>query len=224
MVASILSNACHVFANDRELRESSRCSSIFRFFERKYHLPHEILHSIALQESRKSHSQYKISVVWPWTVGVQGQGFYFATRQEAVRFTREQLRSGQTNIDVGCMQINLKHHPGAFKNLDQAFLPQYNVNYAASLLRQHYDKHKDWDAAIGHYHSSTAHLAHIYQARVKKISRDMPEYKSELAKYIYSARYALHSDKRADYAKLESVRKRQRKAVQYDELFLQRVN
>jgi hypothetical protein len=34
------------------------------------------------------------------------------------------------------MQINLKHHPGAFASLEEAFDPQKNIAYAAQFLKE----------------------------------------------------------------------------------------
>jgi tetratricopeptide (TPR) repeat protein len=45
-------------------------------------------------------------------------------------------RTGAKSIDVGIMQINLRHHPHAFRNLEEAFDPQLNIAYGAKFLKQ----------------------------------------------------------------------------------------
>ena len=58
------------------------------------------------------------------------------------------------NLDVGCMQINIKWHKNNFKKIIDMFAVEPNVSYAASFLLQLKNKHGSWDKAIKHYHSS----------------------------------------------------------------------
>jgi hypothetical protein len=121
---------------DYELRESRKCSSIFSYFEKKYNLPVHNLHAISLHETAKKHSQHNISMVWPWTVmnNKEGKGYHFKTQGEAIRYVRMQFMVRNNNLDVGCMQINLKYHPDAFVSLQQAFSPRNNIEYGAKFL------------------------------------------------------------------------------------------
>lgn len=214
----------HVYAVvDKEIQESHKCSSIFSYFEKKYKLPKDILHSISLQETKKPHSTHNIGFVWPWTVNVEGQGFHFSNKYEALRFTKAQLRSGKSSIDVGCMQINLKYHPDAFTSVEQAFSPYKNIAYAAFLLRKHYEKHGSWDKAIGTYHSATEHIASHYQANVSKISSQMMEYKTKLQKYAKKDnRYFLKKNHYYDQLKqkrLTRINERKKNAINYNKIF-----
>lgn len=172
-------------AIDREVAESLKCIRMFPYFERKFRIPSDTLHSIALKESGKAHSKHKIRVAWPWTVNVEGQGYYFNTKREAILFVKKQLVSGKESIDIGCMQINLKHHPDAFPNLDHAFDPQRNVAYGAQFLRSKYDQLGNWHKAIAHYHSATPDLGYKYKQDVIKIAVDMPKYKNSLKHYAH---------------------------------------
>jgi hypothetical protein len=61
-----------------------------------------------------------------------------------------------------------------------------NIDYAARLLKEHYARHGSWQKAIGYYHSSTAHKATNYHARVAKLSSKMVSYKQSLEKYSRS--------------------------------------
>jgi soluble lytic murein transglycosylase-like protein len=186
----LLSSSALSYA-DYELSESKRCSSIFPHFERRLTIPKDILHSISLQESGKKHSRHNIMVVWPWTINVEGKGYYFKTKNEAIRFTRKQLAAGKSSIDVGCMQINLKHHPKAFASLEQAFSPQDNIAYGALFLKQKYDQLGNWEKAVGHYHSADTKLSKNYQQKVHKINESMYSYKNLLYKYTFSPEYRL---------------------------------
>ena len=60
---------------------------------------------------------------WPWTVRSGPDSFYLPSKELALRKVRELRAAGRSNIDVGCMQINLGHHPTAFASLDEAFDP-----------------------------------------------------------------------------------------------------
>jgi soluble lytic murein transglycosylase-like protein len=162
---------------------------MFSYFENRYNLPKDILHSISLQETRKPHSRHQIGVVWPWTINVEGKGFHFKTKKDAVRFAKDQLKKGKASIDVGCMQINLKYHPDAFASLDQAFSPRKNIAYAAQLLKSHYERVRNWDKAVGLYHSSTHDRASNYQASVSRINNKMVTYKHDLNRYTHNRHY-----------------------------------
>jgi hypothetical protein len=73
---------------------------------------------------------------------------------------------GVRSIDVGCMQINLLHHPDAFASLDEAFDPAANAAYAVRFLKALYNQSRDWPTAVATYHSNTPDIAADYQRRV----------------------------------------------------------
>lgn len=173
---------------DREINESRKCSAIFSYFEKRFNIPKDLLHSISLRESAKKHSSRNLAIVWPWTANVGGQGYYFNNKRDAVNFTKNQLASGVTNIDVGCMQINLKYHPNAFTSLEQAFSPRSNVGYGAKFLTEKYIQHGDWISAVGNYHSADPARGRDYRRKVGQIGDNMTMYKSNLRKALYSSK------------------------------------
>jgi hypothetical protein len=73
------------------------------------------------------------------------------------------------SIDVGCMQVNLLHHPNAFASLEQAFDPVGNAIYAAHFLRQLFDQTGSWPKATAAYHSATPKLGSAYQLKVASV-------------------------------------------------------
>ena len=176
---------------DPEIAESLKCSKLFPYFEKKFNIPSNTLHSIALKESGKKHKTRNLRVVWPWTVNVEGKGYYFNTKREAVNFVRKEIIRGRESIDVGCMQINLRHHLGAFNSLDQAFEPNNNIRYGAEFLRSKYDQLKNWHKAIAHYHSATHSLGFKYKQDVVKIASNMALYKASLHGYLNNSEYIL---------------------------------
>ncbi len=103
---------------------------------------------------------------WPWTINVEGKGYIFKTKLEAIQAVEKFQRLGAKSIDVGIMQINLRHHPNAFRNLEEAFDPQLNIAYGAKFLKQLFLQHKSWNLAIGHYHSATPKFHNAYKQRV----------------------------------------------------------
>jgi hypothetical protein len=73
---------------------------------------------------------------------------------------------GVRSIDIGCMQVNLRHHPNAFASLEDAFDPTKNAAYAATFLVSLQEASKNWLQAAAHYHSHTPEFATAYQRRV----------------------------------------------------------
>jgi hypothetical protein len=66
------------------------------------------------------------------------------------------MSQGKKNIDIGCMQVNLIHHRNAFKTLEEAFTPKYNVDYAAKFFLDLKKNYSSWTHAVGYYHSKSA--------------------------------------------------------------------
>lgn len=149
-------------AYDAELAESSKCSRYFALYEDAFHMPRNLIKAVSITESGRYVKSAKRRISWPWTVNAEGKGYYFASKREAIRAVNEFRAQGMKSIDVGCMQINLKYHPDAFRNLEQAFEPKYNIGYAAKFLRDNYVKARSWKEAIGLYHNGFAELNRDY--------------------------------------------------------------
>lgn len=110
---------------------------------------------------------------WPWTLNVCGYGVYFKTRLEAENILIESLQN-DCSVDVGLGQIHYQTHHKKFKNLTSALDPQINLNVAAFILREQYERTHDWYKAIGHYHSPyNKKLAQIYRVKILKILKDI---------------------------------------------------
>lgn len=106
---------------------------------------------------------------WPWTVNQAGDGSFFSSVNDAADHVSQAMDQGQTNIDIGCFQINMRWHGQAFSTLDDMFDPAQNALYAARFLRQLYDEHGGWVAAIGAYHSRQEDAATRYAAKVSAL-------------------------------------------------------
>ncbi len=130
-------------------------------------LPDHLMAAIAHVESGRRDPQTGRFVPWPWTINAEGQGYFFETKAEAIAAVRDLQAKGVRSIDVGCMQINLMHHPNAFASLEQAFDPPANAAYGARFLVQLHDQSGDWRRATGLYHSATPNLAADYERQVE---------------------------------------------------------
>jgi Transglycosylase SLT domain len=145
------------------------CATAAAGAERARRLPPMLLHAVALAESARWDAKRRASLAWPWTVTSGGKGRYFPTKQAAIDHVRRLQARGVRNIDVGCMQINLRHHPDAFTDLDQAFDPAANAAYAADFLVRLRTANRSWSRAVAQYHSSTPSLGRPYWKRVYAI-------------------------------------------------------
>lgn len=154
--------------NDREIQEARQCTMHFPKNERIHGIPTHLLAAIASTESGRWNDTLGMVIPWPWTLNADGKGYYFDTKAEAVAKVKELKRRGANNIDVGCMQISLKHHPKAFASIEQAFDPKYNVAYSAKFLRSNYDDLRSWTKATSAYHSRTPKYGSKYLAQVEK--------------------------------------------------------
>lgn len=101
---------------------------------------------------------------WPWTVNMEGEGHWFATRQEALDFAEARHADGAESFDAGCFQINWRWHHQGFVSIDQMFDPLANATYAASFLKSLSDESASWSEAAGAFHSRTPEHAARYRA------------------------------------------------------------
>ncbi|OAN50861.1 murein transglycosylase [Paramagnetospirillum marisnigri] len=145
------------------------CAAEVATAERSYGIPQALLHSISIVESGRYDAGHRAVIAWPWTVMAEGQGRYFPSKAEAVAEVRKLKARGVQNIDVGCMQVNLRYHPTAFANLEEAFEPSANIGYAARFLKGLFDATGHWPTAASYYHSQTPSLAAIYREKLMKV-------------------------------------------------------
>lgn len=128
-------------------------------------IPRGLLAAIARVESGRFVSG-GVAQPWPWTINAEGKGRYFDSKDEAMAETGRLLGRRVGLVDVGCMGVNLYHHPTAFRSLQDAFEPGRNAAYAARFLRALYRETGSWTAAVGRYHSGDPARAAAYTARV----------------------------------------------------------
>lgn len=139
-----------------QAQDAEACNAAFPAAESRWQIPKGLLSAIAQVESNR----------WPWIIDAAGTAHSFASKAEAEAAVASLTAQGLRNVDVGCMQISLLHHPDAFASLSQAFDPASNIDYAARFLAGLHRLSGSWDAAIARYHSATPALGEAYRHRV----------------------------------------------------------
>ena len=142
------------------------CIEATRNAERRHQLAPHLLGAISLTETGRWSQAHRASFAWPWTVMAEGRGRYLPSKAAAIAEIIKLQARGVRNIDVGCMQVNLHYHADAFDDLNQAFDPETNANYAAAFLRDLKDEVGTWKDAVAYYHSRTAERGDAYQGKV----------------------------------------------------------
>ena len=149
------------------------CARAAAAAEQTWNLPAGMLLAIGMVESGQRDPASGRVLPWPWTADAAGAPYVFNTAGEAaavVGFLRER---GVSSVDVGCFQVNLRAHPGAFGSVSEAFDPASNADFAARLLRSlHGPGHgwqHGWGGAVARYHSPNAAEGGAYAARVMHV-------------------------------------------------------
>ena len=150
----------------QEPSNAALCEQAIRTAGAAGHMPPGMVAAVAQVESGRPDPAGGGMRPWPWTIDANGVGQFFATKAQAVAAVAALQAAGVRSIDVGCMQVNLMHHPDAFASLDQAFDPAANTTYAVRFLNALYRRTGNWPAAIAAYHSETPRIAADYQRRV----------------------------------------------------------
>ncbi|NQY82915.1 MAG: transglycosylase SLT domain-containing protein [Alphaproteobacteria bacterium] len=150
--------------------------------EKLLQIPTFLLQAIALTESGRWYKSEKHLKPWPWAVSAQKQSWYFPSKEAAVDHVQKLQQQKVTNIDVGCMQINLHYHGKIFKNLDETFNPINNVAYAGIFLSELYKMKTSWNQAVKFYHSANPqynrrYIKVVYESwkKLKKQAHDQQE-------------------------------------------------
>ncbi|AZL15767.1 transglycosylase SLT domain-containing protein [Rickettsiales endosymbiont of Stachyamoeba lipophora] len=151
---------------DPIVKDANKCVYYFDKFETYHQIPRNLLKAVSLTESGIYYHRQQKLMTWPWTINYKGKGYYFKTKEDAVKAVKTIFANGERSVDVGCMQINLHYHQQAFKSLDEAFNPYHNIKYAAEFLRKNYERTSSWNKAVAIYHSENFDKSRPYLVRV----------------------------------------------------------
>ena len=160
----LTTGAAHAALDQDQADAWRQCRSAIAATERETRIPDAFLSAISRVESGRPQSGTVNP--WPWTVNAAGVGHFYASKAEAMAAVRAFQASGIRSLDVGCLQVNLMYHADAFANLDEAFDPSANANYAARLLMSLFQATGSWPRAAAAYHSMTPALGKAYQEKV----------------------------------------------------------
>lgn len=129
-------------------------------------VPASILYAIALAESGTRLASGKRRP-WPWTLNIEGHGYYYRTRLAAWRTLRATLARGVTRVDIGLMQVNWGYHHEALGDAWQALDPYHNLSVGATILQTQHRIAGHWWRAVGRYHAPNhPERAERYRSRV----------------------------------------------------------
>jgi Transglycosylase SLT domain len=151
------------------------CAALARQEEREQGIPPGLVQALALAESGRWHADEGTTRPWPWTVTSGTDSFFLRSKPEALRKVEELRTEGRTNIDVGCMQINLGYHGHAFASLAEALEPASNVAYAAQFLKQLREETRSWARATARYHSAHPERGQAYREKVYRFWQQVRE-------------------------------------------------
>ena len=148
-------------------QQSALCGAAIHAAEQHHGLPSGLLDAIAKAESGRPVAAMDDIRAWPWTIDADGAGLFLDSKEAAVAWVTQQS-ARHRYIDVGCLQVDLAMHPRAFASLEEAFDPTANADYAARYLSDLYrgEAQRNWNIAVGLYHSHTPGLAADYRDRV----------------------------------------------------------
>jgi soluble lytic murein transglycosylase-like protein len=142
------------------------CGRAIAAAERDGGIPAGLLLAIARVESGRPAPGGGIAP-WPFAINADGRGRFPESKAAAIAEVSALRARGIASVDVGCMQVNLFHHPAAFPDLDAAFDPARNVGYAVRFLRELWARTGNWADAIAQYHSAEPGRGLAYHSRVR---------------------------------------------------------
>jgi hypothetical protein len=150
-----------------EERAAATCERAILTGARRGGVPVDVLRAVALAETGRMIGGRMRP--WPWAINREGEGHWFASRDEALAFAKASVAAGRRSFDVGCFQINYHWHGHAFASLEAMFDQEIGGTYAAQFLRSLEAEFGGWSAAAGAYHSRTPVFAERYRARFDRI-------------------------------------------------------
>jgi hypothetical protein len=126
----------------------SECEAHIAATAAKTEVPVGVLYAVGLTESGQA------SNMSPLALNIGGKSVLAKDNAEAVMLIEQAVKSGDTMVDIGCMQINYRYHAENFGSIEEMLDPQRNVKYGAEFLMKLQFQHGNWTKAVAHYHAS----------------------------------------------------------------------
>ena len=164
--------ACLGLASFAEGSDSRLCDESIEIVAPNSFVPREVVYKIArLETGRRIDGRH---VSWPWSLNNGGKGYFLKDRATALSILAHLKAQGETNVDIGCMQLNIRWHADFFHSPEQMINPLDNVRYAARYLEQLYKETGSWEKAVKFYHSRNVEFNTVYYAKYKKMKPPHP--------------------------------------------------
>ncbi len=109
----------------------------------------------------------------PWVLNIEGKGYAFDSKEEAVKKAREAEAAGRS-FDSGLMQVNNSWLDKYGIPLEAAFDPLANIYLGSWILRQEINRYGRTWQAVGSYHSPDVGKGRQYAELVKKALERSP--------------------------------------------------
>ena len=100
---------------------------------------------------------------------MDGDSYFLNNFEEGLKTLVALRNSGETNVDIGCMQLNLRWHGSAFSDLSAMLSPLDNVTYASSYLEELFIETGSWEQAVKYYHSRNSKFNEVYFSKFQEI-------------------------------------------------------
>lgn len=171
-VTSLLLLMMPIAVQGQDATDAGFCNAAALSISEERGMPKDVLLALTLVETGRTKDGKFLP--WPWTVNMEGKGYWFNTKAEALDFVKRSYAAGARSFDVGCFQINHRWHGQAFVNFEQMFDPLHNARYAAEFMTSLYNEGGSWSWAAGAYHSRTVALAGKYRTRFDRIRANLP--------------------------------------------------
>ena len=167
-VVSLFLSAILLFIFNLSVANATKvCDDSIELVARSSIVPKDILYKIARLESGRYLDGKFVS--WPWSLNNSGDTYVFNSFKEGLNTLVELHKRGESNVDIGCMQLNLRWHGSAFSNLSEMLSPLANVTYASSYLEKLFMETGSWEKAVKYYHSRNSKFNEIYFSKFQKI-------------------------------------------------------
>ena len=126
---------------------AEQCAALINAAEVRYNIPTGLLMAIALTESGGQNGPD------PHAMNIAGMTYIAPNVERMAAVIQRGYNTGQTSIDVGCMQINLKYHAHNFSSPYELLNSRVNVDYGARYLAELANETKSWRDAVMTYHN-----------------------------------------------------------------------
>lgn len=152
------------------IAKAEQIPELFKTVGKFCDVPASLLYSVAKVESNRSVTR-EVEKPWPWTLNIDGNGYYFDNREEMFDALMDAISNKQV-VDIGFMQLNWHWKYELLVSPWMATEPLFNVTIACRIIRDHFDgrANKDWLLAAGLYHRE-ADSEHARDGRKRYINR-----------------------------------------------------